>query len=328
MIKNLNFNIFRATVLMAIFTTLHINAAAQSVAVADSTAVADQAAAVIESQDSIAALAVDYKQVADSITVDTTATIAAETAADSLAIGNEAVNLIADSLAINSDALSLGVGKGTFKPTLYDLPYSLLEHRPNYKKLLYNTAALYAAGVLALGVLELLPENATAWNKEEIRNIPAAKRWWEHVKAGPVVDKDSWIFNYVLHPYGGAAYYMSARTQGFNAFWSFVYCFGVSTVFWEYGIEAVNEIPSAQDLILTPVVGSILGEYFYKLKRHIVSNGYELFGSSLLGNIVVYIIDPVNEVLGHLYGNDVRRNASFGVAATPTGMQAALTITF
>lgn len=215
-----------------------------------------------------------------------------------------------------------------FKPTLYDKPYSLTENMPNVKKLVINTATLYAAGVLTLGVLELLPEDATAWNKKEIRDTPLFERWWNHVRQGPVWDKDKWIFNYVLHPYGGAAYYMSARTQGCNALQSFLYGFGVSTVFWEYGIEAFNEIPSYQDLFITPIVGAIMGEAFYKLKRQILHNDLRLFGSQLLGNITLFLIDPVNEVLGLLYGNDARRNAAFSIRPTSQGMQASLSLTF
>lgn len=220
------------------------------------------------------------------------------------------------------------VPQPSYKPTIYDLPYSLSENMPNVKKLVINTATLYAAGVLTLGVLELLPEDATAWNKKEIRDTPLFERWWNHVREGPVWDKDNWVFNYVLHPYGGAAYYMSARTQGCSAINSFLYGFAVSTIFWEYGIEAFNEIPSYQDMFITPIVGAIMGEAFYKLKRRILHDDTCLFGSRLLGNITLFLIDPVNEVLGLIYGNDARRNAAFSVRPTAQGMQASLSLSF
>lgn len=220
------------------------------------------------------------------------------------------------------------VPQPSYKPTIYDLPYSLSENMPNVKKLVINTATLYAAGVLTLGVLELLPEDATAWNKKEIRDTPLFERWWNHVREGPVWDKDNWVFNYILHPYGGAAYYMSARTQGCSAINSFLYGFAVSTIFWEYGIEAFNEIPSYQDIFITPIVGAIMGEAFYKLKRRILQDDTSLFGSRLLGNITLFLIDPVNEVLGLIYGNDARRNAAFSVRPTAQGMQASLSLSF
>ena len=207
----------------------------------------------------------------------------------------------------------------------YDLPYSTTANHPNYRRLAINTGALYAAGIAALGVLQSLPEDATAWNKERITSIPFWKRWSTHVGHGPVWDGDNFIFDYVLHPYGGAAYYMSARSSGCNIMWSALYSAAVSTVFWEYGIEAFMEIPSLQDLIITPFAGMIIGESFYMLKRHIVSRGYTLFGSRLLGNVVAFLIDPVNEVVGLLAGNPCRKSMAT-LSPLPQGL--ALGITF
>ncbi len=207
-----------------------------------------------------------------------------------------------------------------FKINIYDMPYSINASYPNYKRLALNTGVLYGAGILTLGVLYVLPEGSTAWNKKEMKDTPPFKRWWRNVKQGPVVDKDNFIFNYILHPYGGAAYYMGARSQGFNLYQSFLYSTTISTIFWEYGIEAFMEVPSIQDLIITPLVGTLLGEGFYILKRHIVVNGYTLFGSKLLGNITAYLIDPVNEVVGLFAGNPNRRKnntSGLSLACTP-----------
>lgn len=192
------------------------------------------------------------------------------------------------------------------KISLYALPYSTSLSIPNWKRLWINTGALFAGGLTALGVLQLLPDGATDWNKARLAETPPDKRWWDHVRVGPHWDRDNAIFNYILHPYGGAAYYMSARSQGFNVKQSTVYSFLVSTFFWEYGIEAVNEIPSIQDLIITPVVGSLVGELFYKGKRKIVENGYSLLGSRFLGGFACFLLDPVNEVVGLFAGNDAR----------------------
>lgn len=197
------------------------------------------------------------------------------------------------------------------KISLYALPYSTSLSIPNWKRLWINTGSLFTAGFAALGVLELLPDGATDWNKSRLHETPALTRWWDHVRVGPHWDRDNAIFNYILHPYGGAAYYMSARSQGFNVKQSTVYSFLVSTFFWEYGIEAFMEIPSIQDLIITPVVGSVVGEFFYKGKRKIVENGYTLLGSRFLGGVAAFVLDPVNEFVGLFAGNDARRIASY-----------------
>lgn len=191
-------------------------------------------------------------------------------------------------------------------PSVYDMPYSVTVNYPHYKELWQNTAVLFGAGFVTLGVLELLPENATAWNKAEVHKRQVFDRWWHNVKSGPVWDKDNMIFNYVLHPYGGAAYYMCARSQGFNMFYSFLYGLGVSTFFWEYGIEAFMEIPSIQDLFVTPIGGILIGESFYRIKRYIVEHGYRLSGSKFLGTFVAFLVDPVNEVVNLVRGSPER----------------------
>ncbi|MCI5978884.1 MAG: hypothetical protein MRZ32_08185, partial [Bacteroidales bacterium] len=56
-------------------------------------------------------------------------------------------------------------------------------------------------------------------------------------------------------------------------------------------------------------------ECFYRVKRHIVDNGYELAGSSFLGGLVCFIVDPINEVIGLFAGNPARRVARFKAAA-------------
>ncbi len=205
------------------------------------------------------------------------------------------------------------------KQYIYALPYSTRTSCPDYKRMWTNTGVLFAGGLTALGVLEMLPEDATAWNKEDLRKVPFFKRWSMHVRQGPAWDGDKFIFNYVLHPYAGAAYYMSARSLGFNVLGSFLYCAGISTLFWEYGIEAFMEIPSIQDLIVTPLSGLILGEAFYRVKRHIVDNGYTLCNSKVLGNIVAFLVDPVNEVIGLFAGNPCRELAKqkVGISCTP-----------
>lgn len=199
-------------------------------------------------------------------------------------------------------ALSKGV-----PPSIYSLPYSMTTNVPQWHRMWINTAVLSGAFVGTLLVLECLPEDATSWNRAALQKDPPLKRWFNFVfRKGPEWDHDKFIFNYVLHPYAGAAYFMSARSCGFNFWRSFLYCSIISNIGWEFGIEACMERPSYQDLVITPVVGSIIGELFYKLKRNIVRNGYTLGGSPVLGNVVAFLIDPVNEVINLFRGSDTR----------------------
>ncbi len=213
--------------------------------------------------------------------------------------------------------------------SIYALPYSRTLSSPDWHRLWVNTAVLSSAFVGTLLVLECLPEDATTWNRAELQKVPLFKRWWDHVVVkGPEWDHDSPIFNYVLHPYAGAVYFMAARSNGFNYYQSLLYSAIVSTVGWEFGIEAFMERPSIQDIFITPLVGSAIGEGFYHIKRKIVENGYELLGSKVLGNIVAVLIDPVNEIVGFVGGNPARKVAQQHVRFTPGINSMALSITF
>ena len=204
-------------------------------------------------------------------------------------------------------ALRPMMSKGTI-PSIYQLPYSMRGSAPNWHRMWVNTAVFAGAFVGTLLVLECLPEDATSWNRSELQKDPAQKRWFQNIfKRGPEWDHDNPIFNSVLHPYAGAVYFMSARSCGFNFYQSLLYCACISTIGWEFGIEACMERPSIQDIFVTPLVGSALGEMFYKLKRHIVSNDYRLWGSPVIGNIVAFLVDPVNEVVGLFSGNPARK---------------------
>ena len=201
-------------------------------------------------------------------------------------------------------------------PDIYDLPYSFTGRAENWHRLWINTAIYSGAFVGTLLVLECLPEDATTWNRASLQQTPPEKRWFRNVfKRGPEWDHDRFIFNYVLHPYAGAVYFMAARSCGFNFWGSLLYATCISNVGWEFGIEACMERPSIQDLFITPLVGSAIGELFYKLKRNIVGNGYRLFGSPFLGSVVAFIIDPVDEVVG-LFRHDSTRKMHTGSRRT------------
>lgn len=181
---------------------------------------------------------------------------------------------------------------------------------PDWKRMWINTGVLTGAYVAALFVLECLPEDATNWNRAEFQNTPLWVRWRNHViKEGPEWDHDDTMFNFFLHPYSGAAYFMAARSCGFSFWGSMLYSTLISTVAWEFGIEAFMERPSYQDIFITPLVGSIIGEGFFRIKRYLVANDYRLFGSPIIGNIVAFLVDPVNEVIGLISGNPARKYA-------------------
>jgi hypothetical protein len=72
----------------------------------------------------------------------------------------------------------------------------------------------------------------------------------------------------VTHPYWGAAYFVRARERGYDDSQAFWYSVMLSSVY-EFGAEALFEQPSIQDLIVTPVFGSLLGKYFMGVRADI-----------------------------------------------------------
>ena len=167
----------------------------------------------------------------------------------------------------------------------------------DYKRLGLTTAMYAGTAVLAFGILWAMPESVSNWDKEEIKEKGLFWKWKENVKAGPVWDEDDWVLNYVTHPYSGGVYYMTARSSGFNIFESFLYSAFMSTCFWEYGIEAFAEIPSKQDLIVTPVLGSVVGEGFFYAKKSILRNDHRVLKSRFLGYTSLLLMDPFNTIL-------------------------------
>jgi hypothetical protein len=167
----------------------------------------------------------------------------------------------------------------------------------DFRKLAINTCVFFGTSLLVFGVLSLCPEDVSGWKKNEIRIPYMVGRWSENVKKGPVVDEDNFFFNYVTHPYSGAVYYMTARSSGFKSYESFLYSAAMSTLFWEYGVEAFAEVPSRQDLFITPVVGAAFGEVFFNIKKLIMKHDKRILGSKLLGAATLLFIDPFNTIL-------------------------------
>lgn len=190
-----------------------------------------------------------------------------------------------NTLTINDTVTTLKSG-AVYPPTSRD-----------YRRLGYDTGMYFGTTVIAFGILWAMPESVSNWDKEEIKEKGILWKWKENVKAGPVWDEDDWVLNWITHPYSGGVYYMTARSSGFNIFESFLYSAFMSTCFWEYGIEAFAEVPSKQDLIITPVLGSVVGEGFFYAKKSILKNDHRVLKSRFLGYTSLVIMDPFNTIL-------------------------------
>jgi Domain of unknown function (DUF3943) len=129
-----------------------------------------------------------------------------------------------------------------------------------------DTAFFVGYEAVAAGISSLLPERVTQWTPEQ-RRI-SLQHWWANVR-DPQWDTDHWYVNYLGHPYFGAIAYIRARERRFGALGGFGYA-ALLSGFYEYGIEALFERPSYQDLLVTPVGGLLLGALLFDpIREHI-----------------------------------------------------------
>ena len=135
----------------------------------------------------------------------------------------------------------------------------------------------------AVAILYVMPESVSGWSSEQKKDYSFSV-WWEKT-THPENDSDDFYMNYILHPYWGAAYFVRARERGYNNWESFGYSALLSTLF-EFGVEALAEEPSKQDLWVTPVIGSMVGLYFMHVRGNIrardIKRGYRSTGDKWL----------------------------------------------
>jgi Domain of unknown function (DUF3943) len=161
---------------------------------------------------------------------------------------------------------------------------------PDWQGLRRDTGYFMAYQAVIIGVLYALPTSVSKWDSNDVGN--PFERWRENV-SNPVWDKDEPFINYVLHPYWGGAYYIRGRERGLDRQQSFLYSAFLSALY-EYSYEAFFENVSLNDLIVTPVLGSLLGEYvFAPLRENIRAKSGELTWSD---KALLVLTDPLGVV--------------------------------
>jgi hypothetical protein len=156
-----------------------------------------------------------------------------------------------------------------------------------------DTAYLLSYQVVTIGILYALPESVSNWSDEQKESYSISD-WWENI-TNPQWDTDKYYLNYILHPYWGAGYYVRSRENGYDERASFWYSAAMSAAF-EFGAEALFEQPSIQDLIITPVAGTILGEHFMRIRKRIVARGVPGEPVPFGDRLVLVLTDPIGAI--------------------------------
>ncbi len=163
---------------------------------------------------------------------------------------------------------------------------------------------LYFAGYqfAAVAILYAMPESVTNWTEEDKQDYSFSK-YWNNV-TNPQVDSDDFYLNYIIHPYWGASYFVRARERGYSNGESFWYSVLLSTMF-EFGAEALAEEPSYQDLVFTPVLGSLVGLWFMDVREGVrertADRGYRSTGDKWIW-VLTDPLGSLNRQVDKLFG--------------------------
>ena len=193
----------------------------------------------------------------------------------------------------------------SFKPGI-KTPYQHLlrnEYSSFWKKA--GRGELLIGGIEAIGMitLMLMPKEVTKWEPGWIKS--AEKNLARAFSTLPVWDKDDWVLNYIGHPIAGSYYYNAVRSQNATRFQSFLFA-TVQSCIWEYIIEGTAERPSIQDLFVTPVVGSLLGEPIHLATMSMRKNGFRFFEK-----VFVLVFNPmfvINNGFGPKHNPPLKKN--------------------
>jgi hypothetical protein len=128
------------------------------------------------------------------------------------------------------------------------------------------------------------------------------RSWWANIKHGFEYDPDMFKTNQWTHPFNGAAYYNTARSNGIG-YWPSAAIAAGGAFEWEMGGE--TQAMSSNDMFSTIIGGITLGEAQYRLSSEILNNqarGMGRFVKELGG----FIVDPVRG-FNRLISGDAKR---------------------
>ncbi|MFC1748124.1 DUF3943 domain-containing protein [Pseudomonadota bacterium] len=190
-------------------------------------------------------------------------------------------------------APQLDITKRKEIPPSDEYKYLDIPSQPDWDGLRHDSQLFVAYQTAVVGVLFLMPESVSKWGEGQKKGN-VFRKWNDNVN-NLRKDKDEWEINYIGHPYFGASYYVRARQRGYDRQSSFWYSAVMSTIY-EYGVEAIFEPVSIQDLIFTPVGGAIVGEYFMSARNNIRRRISETGITTTSDKVKLFFTDPFGSV--------------------------------
>lgn len=165
-----------------------------------------------------------------------------------------------------------------------------------FNRFAYSQAILWPSAVAGHLYVYLREDNIN-WHQ-----LVTLKTYQKTFTMPPVWDKDSISWNYGVHPIMGSVSYLAYRNKGGH--WAEAFAgAAINSAIYEYLIAGGTQRPSINDLIVTPVLGSLLGEGIYRLKKRMVSDHY----LSFIEKVIITATDPFEALYyGFNYGKICR----------------------
>jgi Domain of unknown function (DUF3943) len=116
-------------------------------------------------------------------------------------------------------------------------------------------------------------------------------------------DNNEFDTNATSHPKAGISYYIVGRGNNLSLPESLLLSIAASTV-WEYGVE-YREVPSVNDMVITPLCGMSIGEPIYQFSRFFARSSDGLVTDTLAG-----ILSPINAFNDLIDDNEDKTRAS------------------
>lgn len=168
----------------------------------------------------------------------------------------------------------------------------------DYPGLRRDAAYFFGYQFFIVGLLYVMPEDISAWTDEQKEEYTFDK--WKDNVTHPRWDPDKWYINYILHPYWGMTYYTRGRERGLSEMGAFWFSFTLSSIY-EFGLEALFEPVSIQDVIFTPTLGALLGGYFEDTRRKIKQkSAFSAWDKTIL--IATDPLGTLNTMVDNLFG--------------------------
>lgn len=180
--------------------------------------------------------------------------------------------------------LLTGIVENPVKAQLTDQPAGIWFKKTSTPigRFAYSQAILWPSSIG--GHLYLYIRDGQLGNLKDIYSLKTYRRTFT---LPPVWDNDSLIWNYGAHPIMGSFSYLSYRNK--RGHWAEAFAgTAINSAIYEYLIAGGTQQPSINDLVVTPILGSVLGEGIYQVKKLLLRD-HQL---NWVEKIIITITDP------------------------------------